>query len=196
MRPPLDVYYAITSVWSFLAWDRLRALVERYQLDVRYHPLDYPTVFAATGGLPLPKRGPARQRYRLVELERWTKRLGVELNQQPKFFPVDETEAAQLVLAAREQGHDPWSLTRAFMAAIWHQERDIADEATRRAILEEQGLDPAPLLAAAPAMAEVRGRETEQAIARGVFGAPFFIYGDEPFWGQDRLDFLERALAA
>jgi 2-hydroxychromene-2-carboxylate isomerase len=146
--------------------------------------------------LPLPKRAPARQAYRLQELARWSRRVEMPLDLQPRFFPVDDGRASCLVLAAREQGHDIWPLSRAFMAAVWQEQRDIADPATQSAIVEAAGLDPARLADALPAMAELRRREGEAAVARGVFGAPMFVLGDDLFWGQDRLDFLEEALAA
>lgn len=194
MHPSLDVYYTLASPWTFLGWDRLKHLVDASGVEVRYHVVDHGIIFPATGGLPLPQRAPARQRYRLMELRRWRDRLGVPLTIEPAFFPVSDVEAALLVLAARERGLDAWQLSRAFMAAIWQDERNVADAATREAILAEQGFDAAPLLAAAPAMAEVRKRESEEAVEKGVFGAPSFVYGDELFWGQDRLDFLAEAL--
>jgi carboxymethylenebutenolidase len=196
MRHALDVYYTLASPWSFLAWDRLRTITDDAGVQVAYHPVDYGVIFPATGGLPLPKRAPARQRYRLMELARWSKRLGIPLTLEPRFFPVNDAEAAGLVLAARERGADVWALSRAFMQAIWQQERDIADPPTQDAILRENGLEPAALRAALPAMAEVRQKESEAAVERGVFGAPFFVYGEMLLWGQDRLDFLEEVLAA
>lgn len=196
MRPPLDVYYTLASPWTFLAWDRLGALIDRHGVEARFHPVDYGLIFPETGGLPLPKRAPARQRYRLQELARWSKRLDMTLTLEPRFFPVSDADAAALVLAARERDLDVWALSRAFMAAIWQQERDIADPATRRLILDEQGVEAGPLLERAPAMADVRRRESAEAVAKGVFGAPFFVLGEQLFWGQDRLDFLEDALAA
>lgn len=196
MRPTLHVYYTLASPWTFLAWDRLRALLDETAVEVTYHPVDYGVIFPATGGLPLPKRAPARQRYRLMELARWRARLGVPLNLEPRFFPVPDAAAAGLVLAAREAGLDVWRLSRAFMAAIWQEERNIADAATQDAILEALGLDPGPLRAQAEAMAALRHQESLDAVDQGVFGAPFFVYGDTQLWGQDRLDFLAEALRA
>ncbi len=196
MSRSVDVYFSLISPWSFLAWDRLHGLGERHGLQLHYHPLDLGIVFPRTGGLPLAKRAPERQRYRLVELERWTKRLGLPLNQAPRFFPAPPAEAEQLVLAARQQQRDVGRLSRAFMAAVWQEDRDIGDLATRRAIVEEQGFDVARLEAMAPSMAAIREQETEAAIAVGVFGVPTFRYGDQLFWGQDRLDLLEEAISA
>lgn len=195
MGPSLDVYYTPTSPWSFMAWDRLGELARHHHLAVRYHPVDFNTIFPRTGGLPLPKRAPERQRYRMMELKRWSRRLGVPITFEPRFFPVADAPAGLLLLAARERGGDVWALTRAFMAAVWQQERDIADAATRRAILAEQGFDADALEREAAELGALREAETEAAIEAGVFGAPTFVYDGELFWGQDRLDFLEEAVA-
>lgn len=196
MPRELEVYFTPTSPWTFLSWDRLGALIAREGLRAHYFPVDYGVIFARTGGLPLPQRAPERQRYRLMELKRWSRRLHVPIHLEPRHFPVADADAALLILAARERGEDAWTLARAFMAAVWQQERDLADPATRRAILAEQGLDAEVLERDAAGLAETRAAESEQAIARGVFGAPTFIFEGELFWGQDRLDFLEEAVLA
>lgn len=196
MSAPLEVYYTLASPWSFLAWDRLRALMEDCGVAVRYYPVDYGIVFPATGGLPLRQRAPARQRYRLQELRRWSARLRVPITIEPRHFPVDDAPATALVLAAREGGGDVWRLSRAFMAAVWQDEQDIADPAVQDAIVANVGLDPAVLRGRAGAMAEERRAESLAAVEKGVFGAPFFVYGDTLLWGQDRLDFLAEALRA
>jgi carboxymethylenebutenolidase len=190
----LDIYFTPASPWTFLSWDRLGALIARESLTARYFPVDYGVIFPRTGGLPLPKRAPERQRYRLMELKRWSRRLHVPIHLEPRFFPVADADAALVILAARERGEDTWAVARAMMAAVWQQQRDIADPATRRAILEELGLDADGLQREAAGLADERVAESERAIARGVFGAPTFIFEDELFWGQDRLDFLEEAV--
>jgi 2-hydroxychromene-2-carboxylate isomerase len=120
------------------------------------------------------------------------------INIQPKFFPVNGDLAAAWILAAQEQGiPQALALTGAVGRAIWEQERDVAAESTLRDIASEQGLDAAALGRRA-ASAEIGTRYkalTQEAIDRQVFGAPTYIYRDELFWGQDRLDFLDRALA-
>ena len=196
MADDLEVYFTPASPWTFLSWDRLGALIAREGLRAHYFPVDYGVIFARTGGLPLPQRAPERQRYRLMELKRWSRRLHVPIHLEPRHFPVADAEAALLILAARERGEDGWAVARAFMAAVWQQQRDLADPATRRAILAEQGLDAEALERDAAGLAETRAAESEQAIARGVFGAPTFIFEGALFWGQDRLDFLEEAVLA
>jgi 2-hydroxychromene-2-carboxylate isomerase len=121
----------------------------------------------------------------------------MELNLQPSHFPVPEDLAARVVIAAKRAGADALQLSNAILRAVWAEERNIADPGTLRATAGENGLDGDALLAAAEtdAVREEHAANTAEAIGRGVFGAPSYVYQGELFWGQDRLDFLERALA-
>lgn len=194
----VDVYYALQSPWTYLGWPRLQDIIRRTRATAAFKPVMMGRIFQASGGLPLAQRPIQRQRYRLQELERWKRRLKLPLVLEPRFFPVDESRAARMVIAHREAGGDAAALSFAFMRAVWADERDIANPAAQAGICREAGVDAAKLAEAAegPAVAEIYARDTEEAVERGVFGAPFFIVGDKLFWGQDRLDFLEEALAA
>jgi len=196
MPKVVDYYLTLISPWTYLGSARFAAMAQRHGAAVRVKPVNFGEIFPRTGGLPLAKRAPERQAYRLVELKRWSAHLGIPIHLQPAHFPADEQTAAQLVIAAGDLGGDPLTLAQAFGKAVWEDERDIADRATCEAILKETGHDAAALLAAAgaPAMAGRRAALTAEAVARGVFGAPRYVYRDEIFWGQDRLDFLARRL--
>jgi 2-hydroxychromene-2-carboxylate isomerase len=196
MSRTLTVYYALSSPWTYLGWARLQALAARTGAAVDYRPVRMAEVFAASGGLPLAQRPAQRRAYRLAELRRWRDWLGLPLNLEPRFFPVDERLAAAMVLAHGQAGGDMGALSGALLAAVWAEERDLADPATLRKIAAEQGLDGERLLAAAgsEAVAATYQAYTEAAIAAGVFGAPSFLLDGELYWGQDRLDFVERAL--
>ena len=138
------------------------------------------------------------QAYRLFELKRWSRLWGLPLNLQPKFFPVPADLASRWILAALEQGPDAGlKLAGAFMRAVWAEDRNVSDADTLASIAREQGFDAAALgdRAAAEAIGSRYEALTQEAIDAQVFGAPTFIYRDEPFWGQDRLDFLDRSLA-
>lgn len=195
MGKRLDYYISLNSPWTYLGGARLATIAQQHNLAVQVMPVDYASIFAATGGLPLPKRAPERQAYRLRELDRWREYLGLPLNLQPRYFPADETLAAQLVLAA-DLGADTLALANAIGRAVWAEERNIADPETLAAIVTVMGLDAQQALEAArqPEIAERRAALTQQAIQAGVFGAPSYVLDGEIFWGQDRLDFLERAL--
>lgn len=197
MSKQITVYYALQSPWTYLGWARLRDIVAHSSATALYRPIQSGRMFEASGTLPLAKRPKQRQAYRLMELRRWRDHLGVPLNLHPKHFPVDESLAARMVIAHRHLGGDVAALSQAMMAAVWAQERDLADPATLLEIAREQGADGPALLDAAQDQATQSEYDanTDAAIERGVFGVPTFVIGDELFWGQDRLDFVARALA-
>jgi carboxymethylenebutenolidase len=197
MAKHVDYYVSLNSPWTYLAARRLEAMAAQHKADVTIWPVDFGSVFAVSGGLPLPKRSPQRQAYRMMELRRWRDHLGIKLTLEPKFFPTNELPAALCVIALREQGRmaDAIRLAHAVLTAIWAEERNPGDMATLRAILGECGLDADAVLKASEGMAPKREAYTRHAIEQGVFGAPFFVIDGERFWGQDRLDFVERKLA-
>ena len=162
-------------------------------------PVDLGQVFSVSGGLPLPKRAPQRQAYRLAELRRFAQYLKVPLKPEPAHFPVAGDPAAKLIVAtdAQEGWGAAMRLTGAIGAAVWVQERNIADEATLAQLLDECGLSGDLLAWSKSDAVQARyAANTQAAVAAGVFGAPTYVVGGELFWGQDRLDFLARHLAA
>ena len=198
MGKAIDYYFAANSPWTYLGHDRFVALAAQHGAAVAVKPINLGEVFPVSGGLPLPKRAPQRQAYRLVELARWSEFLGKPIHVQPKHFPVDGNPAALWILAAAEAGAAPaLALYGAIGRALWEEERDIADPATMAAAATGCGQDAAALAARA-GRTDMSARYkalTDEAIARGVFGAPTYVLDGELFWGQDRLDFLARKLA-
>lgn len=196
----MDIAYYFTPVspWTYLGHERFRAIARAADARVEVLPVDYGVIFPASGGLPLAKRAPQRQAYRLVELKRFSEWLKLPLNPQPKFFPVDAAPAARLVIAADRAAGPPAALTiaGAMMRAVWAEERNIAERETLAALLAENAL-AASLLAESdePEIAARYEANTQRALAAGVFGAPSYVVDGENFWGQDRLDFLDRRLA-
>jgi 2-hydroxychromene-2-carboxylate isomerase len=196
MAKVVDYYFSLISPWTYLGAARFADILRRAGATAVCKPVDYGQVFAASGGLPLGKRAPQRQAYRLVELRRWREALGIELTLEPKHFPCAESLAARTVIAARDSSEEALALSQAILRAVWAEERDISQPDTLRALAGAVGLDGDRLLGAAESD-QVRRRyqaDTDEAIARGVFGAPSYVYQEEIFWGQDRLDFLARAL--
>jgi len=194
----IDYYFTPISPYTYLGHERFLEIAARHGATVGVKPVDYGRIFPVSGGLPLKQRAPQRQAYRLFELERWSKHLGKALNVKPKFFPVSPDAPAKWIIAA--QAHDTADALRlagALLRAVWAEERDISDEATLASIATGERLDPASLAAraATPDTASRYDALTQEAIDRQIFGAPTYVYRDEPFWGQDRLDFLDRALA-
>lgn len=197
MTQTVDYYLAPQSPWTYLGHQRFVNLAKAAGATVRVLPMDLGQVFPVSGGLPLGKRAPQRQVYRLVELARFSKALNVPLNLHPKFFPVSGDPAAKLIIAVdMHHGSDAaLTIAGAALAAVWHEERDIADAATLAALLSEHQLDAACLaLSNTPEVQARYGAYTQSAIDTHVFGAPTYMVGGEMFWGQDRLDFVAQAL--
>ena len=190
----------MNSPWTYLGSRRFEAIARKHGADVTIWPVDFGSVFAVSGGLPLPRRAPQRQAYRMMELKRWRGQLGVPLNLEPKFFPANELPAARCVIALREQGRmaEAIAVAHAVLHALWAEEKNTGDPATLQSIIAGCGLDAASVTKAseAPGVAEKREAYTRHAIDQGVFGAPSFVIDGEIFWGQDRLDFVDRKLAS
>ena len=197
MTTTIDYYLAPQSPWTYLGHARFTALAKAARAKVNLLPSDLGRVFPVSGGLPLAKRAPQRQAYRLVELRRFADHLGLPMNLQPAHFPVASDAASRLIITVDlHDGIDAaLAFTGAVMSGVWAGQRDIADGATLAAMLTENGL-PAQRLedAEAPAIQARYDANTEQAIAAGIFGAPTYVIDGEMFWGQDRLDFVQRRL--
>jgi 2-hydroxychromene-2-carboxylate isomerase len=199
MKRHVDYYLAPQSPWTYLGHERFAAIAAQAGAGVRVLPMDLGRIFPVSGGLPLAKRAPQRQAYRLVELARFSRHLGLPLNLHPKFFPVAGDDAARLIIAVDQ--HDgtaaAMKIAGAIMRGVWAQERNIADPETLGVMLAENGLDAVRL--AQSREPEVQSRydaNTARATELGVFGAPTYVIDGELFWGQDRLDFVQRALQA
>lgn len=195
----IDYYASLNSPWTHLGAARIEALAAQHGATLRIYPVDFGTIFAGSGGLPLPKRSPQRQAYRLQELARWRDQLGIPIQTHPKHFPHNELPAAVCVVAVRETMGDAPAIRLAHrvLKALWEEDRDPSDPATLAALIGEAGLDAAAVqsLGADPRWLEQRSADTAAALERGVFGAPSYVIGDDIFWGQDRLDFVARRLA-
>lgn len=196
MTKSIDYYLTLVSPWAFLGHDRFLKIAKQNDAKINVIPVNYGTIFAATGGLPLGKRSEQRKSYRLMELARWREENNVPINIHPKFFPASDLIAALMVTTVAERGGDAIGLTGLFQRLVWIEEGNIADEATAIEVANRAGLNGAELLkeSQAPEIKALYDKNTDDAIARGVFGAPTYIIGDELFWGQDRLQFVEKAL--
>lgn len=199
MRRTVDYYFVPQSPWAYLGHARFAALLRETGTAVRVRPMDLGKIFPLSGGLPLQKRAPQRQAYRLLELRRFSQALDMALHPEPRFFPVAGDPAARLITAVVLQDGDEAAmrLTGAVLAAVWAQQRDIADDATLAALLAENGLAAERLAQSRQPEVQARYDEnTQAAIDLSVFGAPSYVIDGELFWGQDRLDFVARQLRA
>ncbi len=205
MTPPeLHCFYSLSSPWAYLGGPQLQDIVRRHRVRLLLKPFDFQAVVPKTGGIPLRTRPEPRKTYHALELDRWRRYLGIPLNLEPRFYRSDGQPPewnklpGWMVIAAQLSGHDAFVLSHALLRALWAEERDPTDPATRIAIADENGYD-GRALQAMERSAEVQAvyaAHTSEAERLGVFGAPTFVLDGERFWGQDRLMFVDRALAS
>jgi 2-hydroxychromene-2-carboxylate isomerase len=199
MATTVQYYFAPQSPWTYLGHLRFWDIARKHGAQIEVLPVDLGgKVFPLSGGLPLGKRAPQRQAYRLVELKRYSEYLHAPLNPQPKFFPVAGDDAAKLIIAVglHDGVHAAMHIADAVLRAVWVEERNIADETTLATLLKERELGARRLEDAhSQAVAERYEANTQRAIEAGVFGAPSYVIDGEIYWGQDRLGFVERRLA-
>lgn len=195
----IDYYMTLNSPWTYLGAARFAEIAAKHKATVRIKPTKFSEVFPKTGGLPLPKRAPERRAYRMMELKRWRDYHGLPINLEPKHFPSNELLGSRLVIAAALQNKDACKLALELGRSIWELEGDLGDEAVVAAAATRAGFDAAAIRKAGPSDAEldrIHDQNTAEALERGVFGAPSYVLPSGEFmWGQDRLEFLDRALA-
>jgi 2-hydroxychromene-2-carboxylate isomerase len=193
----IDYYFTSASPFTYLGHQPLRAVAEKHGAKINVKPVNLLGIWEISGAVMPAKRPPVRQRYRLVELQRIANYRGVPINPKPKHFPVNATLADCSVIALAEAGADPLSYMERLFAGVWVNEEDIADEAVLARFLQAEGADAEAILAAAREqhVADIRTRNTEDAIAADVVGAPAYVLNGECFWGQDRVEYLDHALA-
>ncbi len=197
MSMTIDYYFSTSSPWSYLGSARFIEIARTIGATVNVRPVNYGVIFPQSGGLPLPKRSPQRQAYRMMELKRWRDYLGIPINVSPSNFPAQAPLSALTIIAARETGQDALTLSDAILTALWRDDRNIDDPTEVAAIAESVDLDGHALVDAAPGYAERYAADSEAALAAGVFGAPSWVLPDgEVFWGQDRIDLLRWRLGA
>jgi 2-hydroxychromene-2-carboxylate isomerase len=194
----VECYYTLSSPWAYFAGPRLAMLLKRQKASVILKPYDFQEIVPQTGGVPLRTRPQPRQDYHAVELDRWRRHLNMPLKLKPKYYPPeDNISPGHTIIAAQQRGLDAMRLSHAILRAIWAEERNVALPGVRAEICDENGLPGAELVAAEgsdPVTGEY-GRNTREVGERGVFGSPTYVYRGELFWGQDRLDFLDRTMA-
>lgn len=197
-RPQIEYYFSFISLWSYIGSLTFQDLVRRHDVDVIYKPMNLLQVFAAGGGKPVKERPLQRQAYRFVEMQRWKELRGIPLVLEPKFYPADPSLGHRMLLNAIADGSEVGAFVHASLKAVWADELNIADPETLVHLANASGLDGTALLARAENVeAYVRERElTAEAIERQLFGAPFYFYQGEPFWGQDRLEMLDGVLTS
>ena len=194
--PLVDYYLTLASPYAYIGHVRFIELTKKLNTKVTIKPVNMGEILSKTGGRPVGKRSKARQAYRFQELVRWQKYLNIPLNLEPKFFPVNDIQAAKMVIVAELEGANGVGLAGAYLRAVWAEERNIADPDIVVGIANECGLDGKQLVnqSTAAKITNIFESNTQDALNIGVFGAPTYVIGEQLFWGQDRLGFLGDAL--
>jgi 2-hydroxychromene-2-carboxylate isomerase len=196
MSRQIDYYFSFQSPWAYIGHKAFREVARTYDLKVNHKPLVLVDLFSETGGLPLPKRHPVRQRYRLVELQRWRDKRGLTFHLQPANWPFNARLADGVVIAAIGAGHDPDPFLRRAYAAVWEDQLNLADPATLVRLADETGL-PGKQIVDRSATDEISAAYEQNrldALKADVFGSPAYVLDGEVFWGQDRIELLADAL--
>jgi 2-hydroxychromene-2-carboxylate isomerase len=196
MPRQVDYYFSLQSPWAYIGHQLFRDVVSTYGVTVNHKPVVLVDLFSETGGLPLMKRHPVRQRYRMVELQRWRDKRGLKFHLQPANWPFNARLADGVVIAAIEAGHDPEPFLRRGFAAVWEDQFNLADAATVAKLADESGL-PGQQLVERTQTEEISAayeKNRQEALAADVFGSPVYVLDGEVFWGQDRIELLADAL--
>jgi len=196
MSRQVDYYFSFQSHWAYIGHNSFRDLVSAYDLKVNHKPVVLVDLFSETGGLPLMKRHPVRQRYRMVELQRWRDKRGLKFHLQPANWPFNARLADGVVIAALEAGHDPDQYLRRAFAGVWEDQLNLADPATIVQLADESGLPGRQLVERSQSeeISAVYEQNRQDALASDVFGSPVYVLDGEVFWGQDRIELLADAL--
>jgi 2-hydroxychromene-2-carboxylate isomerase len=193
----IQYYYALSSPFAYLGSLKFQSIAKKYNVETIEKPCDLVGgIFAKTGGIPVPQRSVQRQKYRLGEIRRWSIFLNIKTNIKPKFFPPKDphisakfTIAANLLGTRVVFGHE-------LLKQLWSEEKDISDEKNIEIVSNSFKIDfkELSMLAKSEKVSKIYADNTEEAVEKNVFGSPTYIFNNELFWGQDRLEFLERAL--
>jgi 2-hydroxychromene-2-carboxylate isomerase len=195
MARQIDYYFSLQSPWAYIGHAAFQELAKSQSLIVKYKPVVLGELFAETGGLPLPKRHPVRQHYRLMELQRWREKRGLPFHLRPQHWPFSPKLADGVVIAAGAAGKNPAAFMSGAYKGIWEQQLDLADEATVQRLAEATALGVEIVTRAkSDEVAAQYEQNRQDAIAAGAFGSPAWVLDGEVFWGQDRIELLGDAL--
>ena len=196
MPRQVDYYFSFQSPWAYIGHNVFRDVAKTYDLKVNYKPVVLVDLFSETGGLPLMKRHPVRQRYRMVELQRWRDKRGLKFHLQPANWPFNARLADGVVIAAIQAGVDPEPFMRRAFAAVWEGQLNLGEPATLMQLADQSGLSGKQLVerSGSEEISAAYEQNRQDALAADVFGSPVYVLDGEVFWGQDRIELLADAL--
>lgn len=196
MPRQIDYFFSLQSPWAYIGNDLFHRVAQEFGCAINYKPVTLIDLFSETGGLPLARRHPARQRYRLIELQRWRDRRGLDFHLKPANWPFNAAIADKLVIAMTQTGYDPQAYLQIAFPAVWEADRNLADHEVLAEIMTLARMPAAKLLelAQSEAIAARYEKNREDAVEADVFGSPVYVLDGEVFWGQDRIELLADAL--
>jgi len=196
MPRQVDYYFSFQSPWAYIGHHLFQQIAKAHDLKINYKPVVLVDLFSETGGLPLMKRHPVRQRYRMVELQRWRDKRGLKFHLQPANWPFNARLADGVVIAAVEGGLDPEAYARRAFAAVWEDQINLTDAVTLTKLADEAGLPGKQLVerSSSEEISAIYEQNRQDALAADVFGSPVYVLDGEVFWGQDRIELLADAL--
>jgi 2-hydroxychromene-2-carboxylate isomerase len=198
MSRRIDYYFSLISPWAYIGHKFFLDIARRHNASVVYKPVLLNEVFSQTGGLPLAKRHPARQAYRTVDLQRWRERRKLSFHLWPKHWPYDSDLANRAVIAIVLAGDDPAQFVQRVFGGVWEHEENFNEAVVLAGALRDAGFDAKTMIASADSagIKDIYEQNRQEALKIGVFGSPSYVLNGEIFWGQDRLDLLDDALAS
>ncbi len=199
MSRSIDYFFSLVSPWAYLGHAEFLRVASLVNATINYRPVPLGKLFPESGGLPLAKRHPLRQAYRLVELQRWREKRNIPLVLQPKFWPFDVELADRLTIAVAQRHPEAAGVFAALaFRAVWVEEQNLAEENVLKDILASAEIGDETLLGLARSdeTATVYQNNLAAALAHGAFGSPCYVVDGEVFWGQDRLDMLSDMLTS
>src|SRR4030081_3738543 len=196
MPRQVDYYFSFQSPWAYIGHKPFRDVVSAYDLKVNHKPVVLVDLFSETGGLPLMKRHPVRQRYRMVELQRWRDKRGLKFHLQPANWPFNARLADGVVIAAVEAGRDPDPFLRRAFAAVWEDQLNLADPATLVKLADDSGLPGKQLVERSESdeISAAYEQNRQYVLVTDVFEAPVLVIKGKILWGQYRIALVADAL--
>jgi len=187
----VDYYYTLMSPWAYFGAARFYDLQKKYKFKINHQPLDIIELFSLSGGLPLAKRSEQRKIYRIMEINRWSKKLNIPINVSPKYFPPPNVSKASAMILAIEDQQKQNNFSFECLKYIWVNEKDISDDKNLLDICSNLNINFEKLLKNIDTKTELYESIAGLASKKNVFGSPTYVIGKEIFWGQDRLDLFE-----
>ena len=195
MGKQVEFYFDFGSPYSYLAYKALPGIAVAHAAQIVWRPMLLGGVFKATGNHS-PAEIPAKSKWMHQDMQRWAARYGAVFKHNPH-FPINTLMLMRGAVGMQMRGTHFDKYVETIFHAMWAEPRNLGEPAELAAVLQQAGFDAAAFLSLVndAAVKEELKKNTEEAVARGVFGAPTFFVGEEMFWGQDRLDFVAAALA-